>query len=302
MFMEPMLMVRREHIFDDSNYIFEPMLDGQRLQISFIDNKARLFTRHQYEVTSQYPELLNVPLHKPADVVLDGEVVYVNPATGEVQFDTLIERYRMTKAPRIRDAVKTMPLRFFVFDVLYYNGTDLRDRPLLERKQLLGEILQNNDVYRKLPFIEKEGGKMFEIVRQLKLEGVACKEKNSVYTEGRSDDWVKVLHYQFAELSIVGWRKSAPGWLVQHPLGGHDVMVDHGIDRLTDKRLQALTEPIAEERDIVRVAPGLSASIKYAYLMKDGRLKGAELIKLITHTSNNEITDNSAKPLRLLQA
>src|SRR4029453_7125615 len=137
MFMKPMLMTRHEKPFDDEDYIFEPIIDGHRLQLSFIASKARLYTRHSNEVTRQYPELHNVPLRQPADVVLDGEVAYVNPETGTIEFDTLQERYRLKKEPRIRDARRIYPVKFFVFDILYYNGVDLRETPLLERKKLL---------------------------------------------------------------------------------------------------------------------------------------------------------------------
>lgn len=58
MFMAPMLMSKHEEPFDDSEYIFEPMIDGHRLLLSFIGSKARLYTKHHNDVTRQYPGCL----------------------------------------------------------------------------------------------------------------------------------------------------------------------------------------------------------------------------------------------------
>lgn len=200
MFYKPMLMTEREEPFDDARYVFEPMIDGHRLQLEFIEGKPKLLTRHNNDVTPQYPELHNVPLVKPADVVLDGEVAYVNPDTGAAEFRTLIERYRLKKGPAIRDARKAFPVLFFVFDVLYYDGADLRGKPLHERKELLHFILEDNDYYKKLLYIEGAGKELFELVKKSKLEGMVCKRKDSLYEEGQADGWLKVTNPEYLRL------------------------------------------------------------------------------------------------------
>ena len=209
MFMKPMLMTEREKPFDDEDYIFEPIIDGHRLQLSFISDRARLYTRHNNDVTRQYPELHNVPLSVPADVVLDGEVAYVNPYTGAAEYGTLQERYRLKKEPRIRDAKKIHPVKFFVFDILYYNGEDLRQTPLLERKKLLNYILEDNAYYKKMLFVEREGKALFDLVKRSDLEGVACKRKDSVYSEGRAESWLKVRNEEYGALPMTDMRKEA---------------------------------------------------------------------------------------------
>lgn len=209
MFMKPMLMTEREKPFDDEAYIFEPIIDGHRLQLSFISNRARLYTRHYNDVTRQYPELHNVPLSVPADVVLDGEVAYVNPNTGAVEYGTLQERYRLKKEPRIRDAKKIHPVKFFVFDILYFNGEDLRQTPLLERKKLLNSILEDNAYYKKMLFVEREGIALFDFVKRSDLEGLACKLKDSVYAEGRAESWLKVRNEEYGALPMRAKPKEA---------------------------------------------------------------------------------------------
>lgn len=207
MFVEPMLLTEYEKPFDDDDFIFEPLLDGHRLQLSFMGSKAALYTRHFNEVTRQYPELHNVPLREPADVLLDGEVTYVNPFTGAIEFESLQERYRLKKEPSIREAKRTKPVQFFVFDILYYNGLDLRQKPLLERKRLLEYILEDNAYFKKMLYVEREGAAIFDLVRRSDLEGIVCKRKDSTYAEGRQESWLKVINDNYKSLSMASDQK-----------------------------------------------------------------------------------------------
>ncbi|MBD2867458.1 ATP-dependent DNA ligase [Paenibacillus arenilitoris] len=216
MFMNPMLMTERYEPFNDERYLFEPIVDGHRLQLSFFANKAKLYTRHRNDVTRQYPELHNVPLREPADVVLDGEVACFNPRTGAIEFDTLIERYRLNKDARIRDARKTFPVTFFVFDILHYNGEDLREKPLMERRKLLGDILEDNAFYKKLMFVDGKGEELFELVKRSGLEGVACKRKDSLYVEGRGGDWQKVPNAEYASMKAAAKNRPHPDGLTDY--------------------------------------------------------------------------------------
>lgn len=200
MFMNPMLMLECEQPFDDEGYLFEPMIDGHRLQLSFIGNKAVLYTRHCNDVTRQYPELHNVPLTESADIVLDGEVAYMNPDTGAIEFQKLIERYKMKKTSRIRDARAVIPVCYFVFDILYYNGMDMRTTPLLERKKLLDTILEENAYFKKMQYVEGKGMALFDIVKRFELEGVSCKRSDSLYIEGKTANWLKVKNKDYANL------------------------------------------------------------------------------------------------------
>lgn len=192
MFIQPMLMTEREGPFTDDHYWFEPMVDGQRLQLHMFAGKVALLTRHGNDATAQYPELHNVPLSWPADVVLDGEATCLDPETGRADYARLQERFRMKGAPRIREARKTMPVVYFVFDILMYNGIDLRDLPLVSRRKLLETLLEDNHYYRKMKHWERDGHAVYEAAARLGLEGIAGKHKFSRYVEGRSDSWLRI--------------------------------------------------------------------------------------------------------------
>lgn len=193
MFIKPMLAMEREEPFDDERYLFEPLIDGQRLQLVMKGGKVSLLTRHGYDVTRQYPELHNVPLRRPADVVLDGEIACVEPETGKMDFNLLQQRYRMKGSVRIREAMSLTPMRYFVFDMLYYNGIDLREFPLYVRKRMLQAMLEDNGYFKQMEFEVGDGIGLFGIAETLGMEGVIGKARRSKYAEGKSVDWIKIM-------------------------------------------------------------------------------------------------------------
>lgn len=190
MFIKPMLAMEREEPFDDNRYMFEPLINGQRLQLVMKGGKTSLLTRHGYDVTRQYPELHNVPLRRPADVVLDGEIACMEPETGKPDFNLLQQRYRMKGSLRIREAMSLIPMRYFVFDMLFYNGIDLREFPLYIRKRMLQAMLEDNGYFRQMAFEIGNGIGLFGIAVSLGMEGVIGKARRSKYTEGKSGDWI----------------------------------------------------------------------------------------------------------------
>ncbi|MHA7962565.1 ATP-dependent DNA ligase [Paenibacillus sp. CAU 1782] len=194
MFEKPMLPFKREAPFDSEDHLFEPKIAGQRLRLSMKDGVTTLLSRHGYDLTMQYPELLRVPLVTPADVVIDGEVTYLDPETGREDMDKLQSRYRMTRRSDIRDAAKDLPVTYFVFDLISLNGADLRSWPLIERKKALHSILEENNYFKHMRYVEEEGVKLYRLAGLLGLEGIMCKKKQSQYREGRSQDWLAVTN------------------------------------------------------------------------------------------------------------
>jgi DNA ligase-1 len=166
MFLPPMLLEKREEPFDDARYIFEPKLDGHRLILSMENGIVRLYTRHNNEVTNRYPELHNVPIDDNSDVVLDGEVPCINPETGSIEFEMVMERFMMKKPMAITDAAVLQPVVYFVFDILRYMGEDLRSWPLMERKALLSHVIEENKHFSRVINIDGAGSSMFAAIRE----------------------------------------------------------------------------------------------------------------------------------------
>lgn len=177
----------------------EPKYDGTRVQIHWDAQKQELhtFTRNLEENTAMFPELKRLLQDIEADsVIFDSEAVGYDPQTNKlVVFQQTIKRKRKHD---IAATMAEIPLRFFVFDVLYLNGESRLRQPLAERKQLLQTVLapvSNGDLVPS-PYIQtQDPDELREYhVEQLAqgYEGVVVKKAQGVYEAGRKAfNWVK---------------------------------------------------------------------------------------------------------------
>ncbi len=83
-----------------------------------------------------------MPLADVLDAILDGEVARVDPAA--VDFEAIMERFQLRQERKISEAAASLPVHYFVFDILRYKGEDVRSWPLARLEQLLQEVLQPN--------------------------------------------------------------------------------------------------------------------------------------------------------------
>jgi len=280
-FHEPMLLEHAERPFDDERYVFEPLIDGHRLLLSLNRGRVALYTRHHYEVTQQYPELHNVPVVEACDVVLDGEVARTDE-DGRFDFDLLMERFKATKHTKIRELSKTKPVHYFVFDILYYNGEDMRLRPLWERQQLLHSILQPNAFYSLMLSVEGKGKALFELAQQRNLGGIVAKNKHSKYVGKRSLDWLKIINYTYVNVDLVGYRKNQFGWLAQYQ--GQTVgVIELAVPPAARRAFFSIVEQIkcAEDRDFIYIHPHFKAQVRARHWSKDGKLRAPEFVEFV---------------------
>jgi|SRR5690606_32545743 len=135
-FIPPMLLEKVKEPYNHPSYIFEPKLDGHRLILSYSEEATRLYTRHNTNVTFKYPELhIN---NKVPSMILDGEVCVLNN-DGSDSFEQLMQRFALSDNKRIARSASNNPVTYFVFDILYFDGRDVRLLPLHERKGILKE-------------------------------------------------------------------------------------------------------------------------------------------------------------------
>lgn len=132
MFISPMLLETAPGPFSNSDFIFEPKVDGHRLIYSQRSDKVRLYTRHNNDCTQQYPELL---LPFDSDIILDGEVACTDPLTGLNDFEAVMSRFSTRQHSKVQQLIKTLPATFAIFDILQYKGQDLRKLPSWNAKQ-----------------------------------------------------------------------------------------------------------------------------------------------------------------------
>jgi len=182
----------------------EPKYDGTRLQIHWQKNKVSIFTRNLENVTEMFPDLtraLNKQI-KAKSAIFDGEAIAFNPRTGKLlPFQETIKRKRKYE---IGAKSKEIPLKYFVFDLLYKDGVDLLNHPLSERRKLLVKLVSKADLKQLRtqtiilsPQILTDNSKELKQYhdQQIKagLEGVVAKKWESVYDPGRRGyTWVKL--------------------------------------------------------------------------------------------------------------
>ncbi|MEF2246458.1 ATP-dependent DNA ligase [Paenibacillus sp. IITD108] len=282
MFIEPMLLEKREKPFDDDRFIYQPKIDGHRLILSRTSNQIRLYTRHNNDVTRQYPELHNVPIDGNVDVVLDGEIARMDE-NGWIDFELIMERFHLKKDPWILQAVRTRPVIYYVFDVLHYNGEDVRSWPLTERLALLTSILNPNSYFSLVLSVEGDGITLFDVIKSHKLEGIVAKRKDSRYEGSRSVNWLKIINYEYADVVIAGYRKNQFGWLA-HYNGRPAGIIELAVPVAHRKAFYKVANTIVtgEDRNFVYVQPQIKARVRFRNYYRSGMLRSPEFVSFIS--------------------
>lgn len=178
----------------------EPKYDGLRVQIHINKKvqpvKIKAFTRNLEDVSHMYPELETALKYLDCDnCILDAEAIGYKPDTGElVSFQETMTRKRKHD---IAQTAKNIPLKFFVFDIMYLDGHSQTDKKLRERKELLEKVIKKNEVILPTFFISTNDPKTLSDfhAEQLakKLEGMVVKQAESPYPSGRKGwHWAKM--------------------------------------------------------------------------------------------------------------
>ncbi|WP_309120996.1 RNA ligase family protein [Paenibacillus sp.] len=284
MFISPMLLETAHEPFDSSDHIFEPKIDGHRMIYSHINGGTRLYTRHNNEVTTKYPELLP---GLEDDVILDGEVAQVDPATGTISFEALNERFQLRRTERIQAAARTNPVSFIVFDILQLRGKDLRSLPLMRRKEILAGLQVQNPNISIIPIFDGSGIALFRSIQERGMEGIVAKEKASRYATGRRvAKWLKVINWTYAEVVITGYRKSEFGWLVSLAVGDRlqpAGVIEFGVAPAHKKAFFEVAKLIesGSHKDFVYLQPLLRAKVKTRNYTRFGMLRDPVFVEFL---------------------
>jgi bifunctional non-homologous end joining protein LigD len=194
-----------EKPFDDPNWLFEIKWDGYRA-VSFIENgDVSLVSRNQNDLSPRYPELQDLPKFVNAKTaILDGEVVVLDeqgrPSFSLMQQRTGIRSHGRQGAPR-----HDLPIMYFVFDILYLDGYDLRRVNLDDRKRVLRQALRDGEIVRYSDHYSGAGMALFNAAKEKGLEGIIAKKRNSCYEERRSREWLKIKITQTVDCVIGGY-------------------------------------------------------------------------------------------------
>jgi bifunctional non-homologous end joining protein LigD len=186
-----------------NDWLHEIKFDGYRLLCRLDAGKAKLFTRSGQDWTSRFPEIAAAVRKLPAKQAwLDGEIVALEP-NGTSSFHAL---------QRALSEKHTADLIYYVFDVLYLDGHELRKSPLVERKTLLQELLSGESasgLVRYTDHIVGSGPEFFRQSCRMGLEGIVSKRLKAAYRSGRAGEWVKTKCVHREEFVIGGFTDSS---------------------------------------------------------------------------------------------
>ena len=187
---------------DGDQWLHELKFDGYRVECLIDDGAVTLITRKGLDWTHQFSPIAEAASALPVEsAILDGEVVVLLP-DGRSSFQALQQAF----SGRPPGA-----LVYYVFDLLEYDGEDLRQQPLIDRKQLLALLLKRrrkgSRVLRYSDHIQGQGRKVLADACKAGLEGIISKRSDSLYTGVRSRSWLKVKCQQRQEFVIVGFTE-----------------------------------------------------------------------------------------------
>ena len=206
----PMLLHEVNEPFDDEDYIHELKLDGIRC-VAYIEPKSVILQNKRFkDLTPIYTELSAICGCVKKRVILDGELVVMTD--GKPDFYALQRRSLMTDSFKISLAAKKNPVQFVAYDILYYNGKDLTDLPLLKRKEILSENVKEGFNLSISRYVSTFGVAFYELAKKENLEGIVSKKKDGLYHIGkRTHDWVKVKVMQDEDLLVLGYQPDDDG-------------------------------------------------------------------------------------------
>ena len=297
---EPMKAALAEQPPRGADWLFEVKWDGVRA-VAFVDREeVRLQSRSGIRCERQYPELA-VMHHQVAasQAVLDGEIAVLDDK-GVSRFHLIQPRIANSDPNSVAHLVRSTPVVYFVFDLLYLDGYDLRNVALSERRKLLEEVITPNQVLRISEAFPGAGEELLAAAREHGLEGILAKLATSPYESKRSREWLKIKIVNEQEFVIGGFTEPQGdreyfGALVLGLYDGSDLRwvgnVGTGFDqkmlKALDDRLKPLVTkkcPFADrpqpDKGVTWVRPELVCQVKYANWTPDRRLRAPVFLGL----------------------
>jgi bifunctional non-homologous end joining protein LigD len=183
-------------------WTYEIKFDGYRILARIDDGSVRLFTRNENDWTAKMASLAHELSRLPVKTAwLDGEVV-VLADNGVPDFNALQNAF---------DKVTTEAITYFVFDVMYLNGKDVRGAQLRERREMLEQLFTDyiSDRVRLCQTFGADGRSILQSACKMGLEGVVAKQLNAPYRSTRSQTWLKVKCQLRQEFVIGGFTTRA---------------------------------------------------------------------------------------------
>ncbi|MFF0919073.1 non-homologous end-joining DNA ligase [Rhizobium leguminosarum] len=286
---EPCLALLRAKPPKGDDWVYEIKWDGYRLSVHIEPTGIRILTRGGHDWTHRFPAIQQAALWLPVGTaILDGEAVVLDEQ-GRSDFGLLQQSLGGRGGKKMSsDAI------FMAFDLLYFDGHDLRNSELDMRRHLLEDLVpasEQGDI-RLSEEIEADGDHLLASACEHGLEGIIAKRRDAPYRSGRLGDWLKIKCIQSDSFVIVGYERSTVaragiGRLLLAARKGKKLVYVGGVGTgFNERNARELREKldglitstpaaVVDRKGAIFVKPKLIAEIEYRAWTDDGKLRHA---------------------------
>jgi bifunctional non-homologous end joining protein LigD len=302
----------------EGQWSYEIKFDGYRIMARIDHDQVQLFTRNGHDWTHKLPQQAKAVAALGLESAwLDGEMVVANEQ-GVPDFQALQNAF---------EAGRSGNILYYLFDLPYLNGVDLREVPVEERRAALATVLGSHEqpLLRFSEAFDETPDALLNSACQMQMEGLIGKRLGSPYVSRRSSDWIKLKCKHRQEFVIVGYTdpkgsRSAFGALL---LGLHDRdsgelryagKVGTGFNESTLKSILTQLKPLQvkkpavvnppsgfEVKGVHWLKPKLLAEVAFAEMTKDGSVRHAVFHGLRDDKPAKGITEERAKPVKIAE-
>lgn len=299
----------------EGQWSYEIKFDGYRIMARIDHDQVQLFTRNGHDWTHKLPQQAQALAELGLESAwLDGEMVVANEH-GVPDFQALQNAF---------EAGRSASIMYYLFDMPYLNGVDLREVPVEERRAALSTVLGGHEqpLLRFSEAFDETPDALLNSACQMQMEGLIGKRLGSPYVSRRSSDWIKLKCKHRQEFVVVGYTdpkgaRSAFGALL---LGLHDRdsgelryagKVGTGFNETTLKSILAQLKPLQvkkaavvnppsgfEAKGVHWLKPNLLAEVAFAEMTKDGSVRHAVFHGLRNDKPAKAITEERTKPVK----
>ena len=283
---------------------FEFKFDGARVQIHKSRDQVRVFSRRLNNVTDSVPEVVKTVKEnvKTSTAVFDGELIAVSGDGKPLPFQDLMRRFRRIRG--VEEAQEQVPVKLYLFDILYDDGKLLVDLPYSRRWEIL---LARRDAIEVAPRIVTSSVEEAERFMRQSLdaghEGLMAKDLNSPYQPGsRGKKWFKIKSAETLDLVIVaadwGYGRRTD-WLSDYYLAALDEstgqfeVVGKTFKGLTDSEFEWMTRKlqelkVSEDEHSVHVRPAVVVEVAFGEVQRSPRYRSGVALRFARITRIRE--------------
>lgn len=282
------------------NWIAQIKWDGVRMLAYHDGEETRLINRKRNDRTAQYPEFQRTRDYcKASSFILDGEMIAFD--ANKPSFHEVMRRDGQRRSASIETAVRTVPVVYMIFDIVYCDGQWMMDRPLADRQAMLEKVVLPGP-HAQLTANFPNGDALFEAMKERRMEGVVYKDLTSLYAPDAKDGrWRKrkITRDLYAVVGGVTYRDGTVNALLLglYAPSGELVYIGHaGTGKLshadwgeltrTVKGLRAAKRPFSNaperSKDAVWVEPRLVVKVNYMEWTDGGTMRQPSIQAVMT--------------------